>query len=473
MQSQFISQPRHKRLIIIFLGWAMDAAPFGGLQRDGYDILAIYDYTGFELSNVRHNAFEDILAICSKYDEIVVMAWSFGVRVATDFLSFCGNLPVTLTVAVNGTPLHIHDTQGIPARIFQGTKANLTEGSFRKFLRRMFTTPIQYSKFVEVMPRRSFDSQKAELDTFGKLAPEGSSQQWDIAIVADSDLIFPTENQLAYWPEHKTVKAPATGHFPDFQKITNTYTIDKKLVATRFTSAGSTYHSSAAVQRSVAEQLWNYAKHAIASTETSNYKKIIEIGAGSGLLTSLYADKFPACNIELWDLTAEHKTPNANIVWVACDAETRICELAPESVDLLLSASTLQWFNSPESFIRRAYNALRPGGIAALAFYSEGTFDTLNRLTGSSLRYPSAIQAVESIPAEAEILISKVESEAIRFDSPSLLLKHLRDTGVNAVGRPTFAGGIQIIRNYPATDNGKYQLVYRPMYLIYKKPYRK
>lgn len=40
MEKVYISHSSKPRLILVFLGWGMDAAPFAGLSKNGYDILA-------------------------------------------------------------------------------------------------------------------------------------------------------------------------------------------------------------------------------------------------------------------------------------------------------------------------------------------------------------------------------------------------------------------------------------------------
>ena len=100
MNQSFATPPSNQRLILIFLGWGMDAAPFSSLSKPGYDIMLLSDYSGF-----RPDEDTDLLAasICN-YQEIVVMAWSFGVRIAADFLAgWRRKLPITRAVAINGT----------------------------------------------------------------------------------------------------------------------------------------------------------------------------------------------------------------------------------------------------------------------------------------------------------------------------------------------------------------------------------
>ena len=72
----------------------------------------------------------------SAYKEVTVVAWSLGVFVAT--LALAGlRLPIVRAVAINGTLFPMHDTLGIPPKIFLGTLENLSEEGRKRFNRRM------------------------------------------------------------------------------------------------------------------------------------------------------------------------------------------------------------------------------------------------------------------------------------------------------------------------------------------------
>ena len=172
MEKVFISQSHQARLIIVFLGWGSGRPSFAGLRKNGFDVLVVYDYTGFENTAVRNNEFSRLVHEAEQYEEVVVVAWSFGVRIAADFLAGCRmHLPVTRAIAINGTTSHIHDTKGIPQAIFNGTLEHLSEASVRKFNRRMFASADAFADYMTHAPARSFDSLKSELATFARIPP--------------------------------------------------------------------------------------------------------------------------------------------------------------------------------------------------------------------------------------------------------------------------------------------------------------
>lgn len=474
MQSEFIFKSSSRRLIVLFLGWGMDASPFRHLARSGFDILALWDYTGLDRPGSWERDMTEFASVCGGYDEVVIVAWSYGVRIASGFLeSWNASLPVTLTLAVNGTPMHVDEQYGIPPAIFDGTLQRLAEPTIRKFYRRMFSSSEAFANFMEYKPDRSAASLKSELEVFARLKPLDAGAVWNVALIDDADLIFPSAAQRAFWPSEKALTLGSQGHFPDFQSILDRFTVDKSLVGRRFSAARETYRRGASVQRRVAESLWSRVEPLIEGKR--DFGRIIEVGAGTGVLTELYemALTCGGCrwsSLELWDLAEHFGMLPSNASWLTCDAETCIRSVEPDSVNLLLSSSTLQWFHSPERFMAEAYRVLRKGGIAAFALYGEGTFSQLRELTGVSLRYPSLATLKAALPADAIIEVGETESISMDFASPKELLRHLRETGVNGATEPSPALALRIARHYPASPDGRYRLSYCPLYLIFRKP---
>ncbi len=474
MQSEFIFKSSSRRLIVLFLGWGMDASPFRHLARSGFDILALWDYTGLDRPGSWERDMTEFASVCGGYDEVVIVAWSYGVRIASGFLeSWNASLPVTLTLAVNGTPMHVDEQYGIPPAIFDGTLQRLAEPTIRKFYRRMFSSSEAFANFMEYKPDRSVESLKSELEVFARLKPLDAGAVWNVALIDDADLIFPSAAQRAFWPSEKALTLGSQGHFPDFQSILDRFTVDKSLVGRRFSAARETYRRGASVQRRVAESLWSRVEPLIEGKR--DFGRIIEVGAGTGVLTELYemALTCGGCrwsSLELWDLAEHFGMLPSNASWLTCDAETCIRSVEPDSVNLLLSSSTLQWFHSPERFMAEAYRVLRKGGIAAFALYGEGTFSQLRELTGVSLRYPSLATLKAALPADAIIEVGETESISMDFASPKELLRHLRETGVNGATEPSPALALRIARHYPASPDGRYRLSYCPLYLIFRKP---
>jgi len=116
MKHAFIQHNGEKRLIVIFAGWGMDQRPFLGLERPGYDIMAVWDYRTLDFDP----------SWTEGYEEVCVLAWSMGVQAA----QLCHNAiagKVTARIAVGGTQRPVDDECGIPHEIFSRTLDGLDE----------------------------------------------------------------------------------------------------------------------------------------------------------------------------------------------------------------------------------------------------------------------------------------------------------------------------------------------------------
>lgn len=485
-----VSEATAPKAVVVFLGWGMDAGVVRGLSRRGYDVVAVWDYAprqGSDLDGEEaavvgtaegFEGFEDfgeLDALLSAYGEVAVVAWSFGVRVAAEWLRRT-HAPVTRRVAVNGTPWHVDARRGIPPDIFRATLAGLSPVSVEKFMRRMFATGADYREFSRSprVPRRSFESRLDELGWFGALSPWEGEPCFDKAVIGERDLIFPPDNQRRAWQGAAEVETVAEwGHIPDFQALLERELIDKCLVAERFSAARATYSDHAEVQRRVAARLWEMVQPML-PLATAEPPRILEIGVGAGLLTALYAGRYPQAQIDLWDIAEvdTRRLPD-NARFRRCDAERALREAAPSSYDIIVSSSTLQWFNSPVRALGLVRRALRRGGAAAISLFVEGTCGEISALTGVGLPYPSA-RAVEAETRrvflgrdggggtefeEGKAFKCETEALGIDFASPLDLLRHLRLTGVNAVAASPSAA-LRLARELPERPRLTYRACY-------------
>ena len=64
---------------------------------------------------------------------------------------------------------------------------------------------------------------------------------------------------------------------------------------------------------------------------------------------------------------------------------------------MIFSASTMQWFNSPKTFMSECARVLRKGGYAILSTFGPGTMTEIGSLLNSRRHYPS----VDALPEHA------------------------------------------------------------------------
>lgn len=448
----YINHDHKPRLIIIFAGWSMDARPLRHLSHPDCDVAVIYDYTDTGL-----NLPADIW----DYSEISVMAWSFGVVPAALFITGHPALPITVKTAINGTHYPVDDTRGIPEAIFQGTSANLSEETLTKFYRRMCGSSTAYREWEINKPeRRDINALADELQAIASL-PHIDEREvlWDRVIISESDRIIPTANQLRAWSGHHGIQLVTGSHLPDFQWIINSTITDKPLVADRFRRAAGSYDENASVQRHAAARLaslWS------ATSGSTDIESLLEIGAGTGLFTREYLRYVNPKRLTLWDLAEiSAELPGTHRI---CDAETAIMDIPSGCMDAIVSASTIQWFNSPATFMRHCRRVLKPGGTLALSTFGPENFKELGPTTSSALQYLSCESWLDILPQGFEPLNISEESITLTFGSPEELLRHISLTGVNATGNRHPLTAVRSI-----LKSGLRTLTYRPVYIIARK----
>ncbi|MCM1449668.1 MAG: DUF452 family protein [Clostridiales bacterium] len=453
MNLTFINRTGNRHLILIMAGWAMDHNPFAGISYAGYDIAVTWDYR------------DDVLdyETLASYREIVVIAWSMGVMECERTVAQ-SQLPVTLAIAVNGTPTPVDDVAGIPLALFKSTLEGLSEDNLMRFNRRVCGSGAAYREFAFRRPQRDIMAVTEELAILGQRAYMPQSETsgfWDLAIIGSSDHIFAPGTQHAAW-KHVPTLIVDQPHLPDFMDIINRFVVNKGRVGNRFDVTRNEYDMSASIQHKVAHDLISHMLEYISCDRC--FDLVIEIGSGGGTLTREYFDAIDYGKLELWDLSPNVGNLPRGAVPVADDAEARLMELAPGSINLMLSASTLQWFNSPCKALRNIAYALATDGIAAISFYTSGTFSTLSSQLGVSLNYIDAHRLIDSVPCDCEILYMSTDCHVQHFDSTGTLLRFLKSTGVDAAGHAKIATLRRVL-----SDDSLKQLEYNSTTIIIRK----
>lgn len=206
MKTKWLKKESNKKLTLFFAGWGMDETPVSHLKIDN-DFLIAYDYTNLDFN-------EDL----NNYESITLIAWSFGVFVASHIAK---KIPhITKSIAINGTSIPIDINFGINPKVFKLTLKTLSPKSLMKFTENMFDKKEDYLKFKR--PNRTFESQKEELKKIAEHYEhlEESTFNYDYAIISNNDKIIPTKNQKAYWQnlanKVKVVELDC-GHYPFFE----------------------------------------------------------------------------------------------------------------------------------------------------------------------------------------------------------------------------------------------------------------
>lgn len=206
MKQLFIIKEDHSQLLLFFAGWGMDATPFSQIHPGGNkmnttphaqthsascDWMICYDYRFLEFDP----------SMLQGYSDITLVAWSMGVWVASQIMKLYPTLPVSQSIAINGTLTPIDDLKGISQTVFEGTLQGLNELTLQKFQRRMCGSSAEYKAFQTVAPQRPVEELKEELAAIQQhfLASSPSAFRWQKAVIGKGDRIFLPENQRRAW----------------------------------------------------------------------------------------------------------------------------------------------------------------------------------------------------------------------------------------------------------------------------------
>lgn len=190
MEAKWIAKNGSEQLIIFFCGWGFDEQCVSRIAANDVDVVVMYDYRSLEVELVTDG-----------YQHVTVIAWSFGVWVASK-LMHDGAIAPNEAYAINGSLLPVHNEEGIPTKIFEGTLAGLSETTIGKFNMRICGGARQHAELSDLLPNRSFDGQLEELSILGKYfatSPISDKDRWTKALIATNDLIFPSKNLQNHW----------------------------------------------------------------------------------------------------------------------------------------------------------------------------------------------------------------------------------------------------------------------------------
>ncbi|TCD48138.1 malonyl-ACP O-methyltransferase BioC [Chlorobium sp. N1] len=252
---------------------------------------------------------------------------------------------------------------------------------------------------------------------------------------------------------------------------------DKALVSERFRRSLASYGREAVVQRSMASGLVAMlARHSTAIC----FERVLEVGAGSGMLTELMLDAFSIRSYTANDLVAESRECLEEIFRRHCgvafdfrggDAES-LAGL-PDRLDLVVSSATLQWFDDLGLFFSKMDSLLEPGSLFAFTTFGNGTMQEIAALTGAGLSYLEPEALADLAERHFEVLELSGEEISLSFSSPEAVLRHIGRTGVNGLSRAPWTKGRhrEFSERYGRlySCEGGVRLTYRPLYCCLRK----
>lgn len=242
--------------------------------------------------------------------------------------------------------------------------------------------------------------------------------------------------------------------------------MNKELIKQRFSRKLNSYNQNARIQKQMAEKLISMAPF---DKENSD---ILEIGCGTGLLTELAVKNLSCIKYTAMDIVSGCesyiKKINPKIEFVLCDIEEYIKE-TDKSFDLIISNASLQWIENLPDIIQNLMEKLKPNGILLFSIFGVENFREIYYVLGKTLPYLSKNELEKTLIKYQPVIEEEVRVMA--FKSPKDVLKHIQNTGVNAISTEIWTKKdlISFEKEYNVFCAYHPTLTYNPIYIKIQK----
>ena len=242
--------------------------------------------------------------------------------------------------------------------------------------------------------------------------------------------------------------------------------MNKELIKKRFGRKLREYNENARIQKRMAEKL---IKMLSSGYECSD---VLEIGCGTGLLTELAVNnisfqKYTAIDI-VPDCEEYIKAINPQIEFISDDIEEYIIS-DNKKYDLIISNAALQWVDDVTGFVEKLAEKLNNGGTLIFSSFGTENFREIFYVTGKTLPYFSKKEYEEKLKKHNPLIDE--EAWVMAFKTPQEVLKHIQNTGVNALSSETWTKRdlINFKKEYNSFCANRPTLTYNPIYIKIQK----
>ena len=256
------------------------------------------------------------------------------------------------------------------------------------------------------------------------------------------------------------------------------YALDKQKVQAAFDHAARSYDEAAVLQHEVGKRVMDRLEFIKIEPEI-----IIDIGSGTGRLSSAVTKRYPDSRVYSLDLAPEmlnyarKQSITQPTAFVCADAEQ--LPFSDQSVDMIVSNVTIQWCMNLEQAFKEFHRIIKPGGL--LMFTTFGP-DTLKELRSSwngvdEYNHVNAFFDMHDIGDALKRIglsdpVMDVENFTLTYQEATTLMRDLKAVGAHNVtaGRPHGLTGKQrlqkVIKRYEQfrMDDGLLPATYEVIY---------
>ncbi|MDD4526876.1 MAG: malonyl-ACP O-methyltransferase BioC [Candidatus Margulisbacteria bacterium] len=243
--------------------------------------------------------------------------------------------------------------------------------------------------------------------------------------------------------------------------------LDKGLIKKNFSRCVNTYNNSAVIQVLMADKLVEMLQ----KQGGVCFENVLEVGAGTGLLTSRMIDDFKIRNYFANDIINNYQafllafSPKIKFL----DGDIEEIELTTK-FDLIIANAVFQWIEDIKKFLQKIENSLVDEGYLGFTTFNKGNFKEINDVLGVSLNYLDKAELICILSERFNIMEVVEMEEKLYFDDFVSVLQHIKATGANNLGPTKLSKaqlqekGLEYKKKY--SKEGKLSLTYRPICVI-------
>lgn len=239
--------------------------------------------------------------------------------------------------------------------------------------------------------------------------------------------------------------------------------LNPKQIKNQFEKSMPSYNQNAIVQEIMAEKL-------ITNIPQKNYKNILELGCGTGVLTDKIKKNISFSKYTANDLTNKSKKYLDKILSEYNFILGNAAKIkSSQKFDLIISNAMFQWFKNLENVTENYSKILEKNGILAFSTFTTGNFEEIKNITGLSLEYLSSEEIKNILLKNYEIIYKEDFTRTLEFSNPLELLAHMKYTGVNSISQTKWT--FKDVKNFCDEYKTKYstiKLTYSPAIFICK-----
>ena len=255
--------------------------------------------------------------------------------------------------------------------------------------------------------------------------------------------------------------------------------VSRDQVRISFAKAATSYNDAAVVQKEILIRLLDKLK----ALQQDQVDVLLDVGSGTGLASELLREHYGnnsyyAIDFALPMLAWAKNENKVNYQYAVC-GEVESLPFQDNSLDIIFSASTLQWCNDVGAAFQESCRVLKDQGLLLFSSFGPDTLKELRYCFAQVDNHPHVSSFIDMQSLGDGLLASGFESPVmeseiitVEYSDPMHLLKDLQDTGATnhleqrARGLMTRKRLNEVVQEYKklVLPNGKYPASYEVLY---------